>query len=60
MNNFQNTLTGQAELKDYYDDSGMRKESIAEAIRRRRKKSFEKVGLGLQAEVLDRPEDLKP
>lgn len=39
-NNFQDTLTGKAELKDYYGA-----ESQYEAIKKRRKKAIEKYGI---------------
>lgn len=35
MNNFQNTITGQGELKNFYDDST---DYIGEALRKLRKK----------------------
>lgn len=38
--NFQTIQSGKAELKDYYGN-----ESTYEAIRRRRKKSIEKLGI---------------
>ena len=39
-NDFQDTLSGKAELKDYYNQ-----ESEYEAIKRKRKKAMEKNGL---------------
>lgn len=45
-NNFQDTLSGEAELKDYYDSG-----SQYEAIKKRRKKAMEKFGIELEDEV---------
>lgn len=44
MNQFQSTLTGSAELKDFYPD-GMRKEAISEVIKKRRKNIMENQGI---------------
>lgn len=58
-NNFQSTLTGSAELKDYYDDNS-RREAIYEALRRIRKKRMDLRLVPQDTDNLDRQKELKP
>lgn len=58
MNDFKSIQSGKAELKDYYPDNS-KKESISEALKRRRKKSIEKFGLESDDEI-DKTKEEKP
>lgn len=55
MNNFKTIDSGKAQLKDFYGN----KESMAEVIRRRRRKSMESQNIPLEADSVDRLPDTK-